>query len=91
MFLRMARAMNGVAQPKKPPGSPAASTVDEYLASHPDDRREAISAVRDVVNANLPEGYVESEGFGMIGWGIPLEDYPDTYNKEPPVRRTSSP
>lgn len=33
----------------------AAITVDEYLASLPDDRREAISAVRDVVNANLEE------------------------------------
>ncbi|HET9858814.1 MAG TPA: DUF1801 domain-containing protein [Nocardioidaceae bacterium] len=60
-----------------------ASSVEEYLASLPDDRREAISAVRDVVNANLPEGYRESMAFGMIGWGIPLEDYPDTYNGQP--------
>lgn len=61
----------------------AASTVDEYLASLPEDRREVISAVRDVVNANLPDGYVESMAFGMIGWGIPLADYPDTYNGQP--------
>jgi len=60
-----------------------ASTVDEYLAGLPEDRREAISAVRDAVNANLPDGYVESMGFGMIGWGIPLEDYPGTHNKQP--------
>jgi hypothetical protein len=60
-----------------------AGTVEEYLASLPEDRREAISAVRDVVNANLPEGYREQMAFGMIGWGIPLEDYPDTYNGQP--------
>ena len=60
-----------------------ATTVEEYLASLPEDRREAISAVRDVVNANLPEGYREEMAFGMIGWGIPLEDYPDTYNGQP--------
>ena len=60
-----------------------ASSVEEYLASLPEDRREAISAVRDVVNANLPKGYRESMAFGMIGWGIPLEDYPDTYNGQP--------
>jgi hypothetical protein len=60
-----------------------ASTVEEYLAGLPKDRRQAISAVRDVVNANLPEGYREQMAFGMIGWGIPLEDYPDTYNGQP--------
>ncbi len=60
-----------------------ATSVEEYLASLPDDRRTAIGAVRDTVNANLPEGYVETMAFGMIGWGIPLEDYPDTYNGQP--------
>ncbi|HEU4513802.1 MAG TPA: DUF1801 domain-containing protein [Nocardioidaceae bacterium] len=60
-----------------------AASVEEYLAGLPDDRRTAISAVRDVVNAHLPEGYVETMTFGMIGWVIPLEDYPDTYNRQP--------
>ncbi len=60
-----------------------ASTVEEYLAELPPDRREAISAVRDVINENLPSGYREEMAFGMIGWGIPLEDYPDTYNGQP--------
>lgn len=60
-----------------------ATTVEGYLAELPDDRREAIAAVRDVVNAHLPEGYVEEMGFGMINWVIPLADYPATYNKQP--------
>lgn len=60
-----------------------AATVEDYLAELPEDRREAISAVRDVVNANLPAGYREAMAFGMIGWGIPLEDYPNTYNGQP--------
>ena len=60
-----------------------ATLVEEYLDELPDDRREAISAIRDVVNENLPEGYEESMSSGMIGWGIPLEDYPDTYNGQP--------
>jgi hypothetical protein len=60
-----------------------AASVEAYLESLPDDRRAAISAVRDVVNDHLPEGYVETMAFGMIGWVIPLEDYPDTYNKQP--------
>jgi hypothetical protein len=60
-----------------------AATVEEYLDSLPDDRRPAIRSVRDTVNAHLPAGYVESMAFGMIGWGIPLADYPDTYNGQP--------
>jgi hypothetical protein len=60
-----------------------ATTVEEYLAGLPENRRHAIGAVRDVINAHLPAGYAESIAFGMIGWGIPLEDYPDTYNGKP--------
>ena len=60
-----------------------AATVADYLAELPDDRRAEISIVRDLVNQALPGGYREGIGFGMIGWVIPLEDYPDTYNRQP--------
>lgn len=60
-----------------------ASTAREYLDELPDDRRAVVSAVRDVVVRNLPEGYTESVGYGMLCYGIPLERYPDTYNKQP--------
>ncbi|HEU0077638.1 MAG TPA: DUF1801 domain-containing protein [Longimicrobiaceae bacterium] len=61
----------------------SAATVEEYLQELPPERREVVSAVRDVVLRNLPEGYSESMSFGMIGYGIPLERYPDTYNGQP--------
>lgn len=60
-----------------------AATVNDYLASLPVDRRAAIAAVRDVVNANLPHGYEEAMQYGMISWVIPLAVKPDTYNKQP--------
>jgi hypothetical protein len=60
-----------------------ANTVQEYLDALPDDRRAVVSAVRDVVVRNLPDGYTESVGFGMLTYGIPLERYPNTYNKQP--------
>jgi len=60
-----------------------ATTVAAYLASLPDDRRAAIAAVRGLVNANLPQGYVEAMQYGMISWIIPLSKKPDTYNKQP--------
>ncbi len=60
-----------------------AATVEEYLDSLPPERREAISTLRDVINAHLPDGYVEQMEWGMVTWVVPLEDYPDTYNKRP--------
>ena len=37
-----------------------ATTVTEYLASLPEDRRRAMKAVRTVIRANLPKGLVEA-------------------------------
>ena len=42
-----------------------------------------VSRVRDVIRANLPEGYQETMNWGMISFEIPLDRYPDTYNKQP--------
>jgi hypothetical protein len=39
--------------------------------------------VREVVLENLPEGYEEGMQYGMIGYYVPLERYPNTYNKQP--------
>ena len=61
----------------------AARTVDEYLADLSPERRQAVAAVRHAVLENLPSGYEEMMTFGMIGYVIPLERYPKTYNKQP--------
>lgn len=60
-----------------------ASTVDEYLATLPQDRRVAMAAVRDVIRRNLPDGYREGMAYGMIGWYVPLDRFPETYNGQP--------
>jgi len=62
-----------------------ASTVAQYLAALPADRRAEIERARDLVNGALPEGYVEGMASGMIGWVVPLERYADTYNGQPLV------
>jgi hypothetical protein len=59
-----------------------ATTVDQYLAELPDDRREAIATVRRLVLDNLPAGFEEVMQYGMISYVVPLERYPDTYNGE---------
>ena len=63
--------------------SSKASTVGEYLQELPEDRRAAVSEVRDVILKNLPKGYQETMNWGMIAYEIPLERYPDTYNNQP--------
>jgi uncharacterized protein YdhG (YjbR/CyaY superfamily) len=60
-----------------------ADSVEQYLAELPDDRRDAIETVRDVIVENLPEGYTEEMNFGMITYSVPLATYPDTYNGQP--------
>src|SRR5260221_13482934 len=61
----------------------AATTVKEYLRSLPEDRREAISAVREVILANLPKGYAEVMQYGMIGYVVPHDLYPAGYSCKP--------
>jgi len=60
-----------------------AQTIDQYLAELPNDRREAIETVRQAILDNLPDGYQEVMNWGMIAYEVPLETYPDTYNKKP--------
>jgi uncharacterized protein YdhG (YjbR/CyaY superfamily) len=65
------------------PAKPQPASVEEYLASLPADRRAEIERVRKVVKENLPAGYEEGVGFGMICYSVPLRVYRDTYNKQP--------
>ncbi|UJA20963.1 DUF1801 domain-containing protein [Thermoleophilia bacterium SCSIO 60948] len=59
------------------------TTVDEYLAALPDDRREALSQIREEILANLPDGVEESMSFGMPTYEVPLERSGPTYNGKP--------
>ena len=59
-----------------------ATTVEEYLGELTPERREAMETIRKLILANLPPGYEEVMQFGMIGYVVPLERYPVTYNKQ---------
>lgn len=61
----------------------AATTVEELLASLPEDRRPVIEAVRQVVLEHLPAGFEEVVQYGMLSYVVPLERYPTTYNGQP--------
>jgi hypothetical protein len=60
-----------------------AATVGAYLDELPAERRDAIEQVRATILEHLPDGYEEGMQFGMIGYYVPLDRYPDTYNGQP--------
>lgn len=60
-----------------------AETVTDYLNELPDERRVALSVLRNVILDNLPDGYVESMNWGMISYEVPLEISGKTYNGKP--------
>ena len=65
--------------------SSKAPTPEAYLDELPPERAALVARLRDLVNANLPDGYVERMNWGMISWEVPSERYPDTYNGQPLV------
>ena len=60
-----------------------AQTVEDYLAELPPERQHAMGEVRKAILDSLPDGFEEIMDFGMIGYVIPLETYPNTYNGHP--------
>ena len=63
--------------------STTATTPQEYIASLPDDRREAVAKLRDSINQNLDPQFTEQMSYGMIGWVVPFELYPAGYHVDP--------
>src|SRR3984885_14482167 len=60
-----------------------AATVDQYLSELPQDRRNAISAVRQVILKNLDCDYEEGIQYGMIGYYVPHRIFPAGYHCDP--------
>ena len=60
-----------------------ATTVEAYLAELEPDRKTSVSAVRDVILENLPDGYEEVMQYGMISYVVPTSVLADTYNGQP--------
>jgi hypothetical protein len=60
-----------------------AKSVSEYLRELDPERRAILTKVRKIVNENLPEGYKEGFGYGMVSWHIPLSTHRGTSNGQP--------
>jgi len=60
-----------------------ATTVQQYLADLPADRRSAIESVRAVILKNLDPVFEEGMQYGMIGYFVPHRVYPPGYHCNP--------
>lgn len=60
-----------------------ATTVDQYLAELPEDRRIAMEKLRNIALQNLPKGFKEVMSYGMLGYVVPHEIYPNGYHCTP--------
>ncbi len=53
---------------------------DDYIKALPEDRRKAMEQLRKIFLKNLPKGFQEGMGYGMIGYSVPHSIYPDGYH-----------
>ena len=60
-----------------------ATTPDAYIAEIPEDRQKAFNKLRSVIKKNLPKGFKEGMGYGMMGWSVPHSIYPAGYHCNP--------
>ena len=61
----------------------AATTVDQYINEAPEDRREALQKLRNIILENLPKGFQECISYGMVGYVVPHSIYPKGYHCTP--------
>ena len=59
------------------------TTLDAYLLSLPDDRKQAVTALYNVVKQNIPAGFEPVMQYGMITFVVPHSIYSKGYHCKP--------
>lgn len=60
-----------------------ADSPEDYINALPEERKIALSKMREVIRENLPEGFKEEINYGMIGYVVPHNIYPAGYHCDP--------
>lgn len=60
-----------------------ANSPEDYIEQLPEDRKEPISRLRQIIKNNLPNGFEEGLSYGMIGYYVPNTLYPKGYHCDP--------
>lgn len=56
---------------------------DDYIDKIPEERKEAMTKLRLVIKKNIPAGFEETISYGMIGYVVPHNIYPEGYHCKP--------
>lgn len=59
------------------------ATVENYIASLDEEKRNAIIQLRNSIKKNLPKGFEETISYGMISYCVPHSIYPKGYHCNP--------
>lgn len=59
------------------------ATPKDYINNLPEDRKPAMSELRKIILKNLPKGFSEEMGYGMLGYAVPHSLYPGGYHCDP--------
>ncbi|MDG1346706.1 MAG: DUF1801 domain-containing protein [Crocinitomicaceae bacterium] len=57
-----------------------ASTPEEYMQNLSEDRISPVGKIRQTILKNLPKGFEEGIGYGMLSYHVPKSIYPDGYH-----------
>ena len=60
-----------------------ANTPNEYVSELPEERKEVVTKLRQIILGNLPLGFEETMSYGMLGYVVPHSIYPDGYHCSP--------
>ena len=60
-----------------------ATTPEAYIAEMPEERQKAFNKLRSVIKKNIPKGFKETMGYGMMGYCVPHSLYPAGYHCNP--------
>lgn len=61
----------------------AAISPENYIEQLPIERQKPMQKLRKVLLENIPDGFSEGTGYGMIGFSVPHSIYPAGYHCDP--------
>lgn len=59
------------------------TSVEAYMAELPEERKIPMEQLRNVILENIPAGFKEGMGYGMMGYVVPHTLYPAGYHCDP--------
>ena len=82
-FLNPNSSINSFQQPTTHLMTSTAASPNDYIATLPEDRVQAMTELRTIIKKNLPKGFEETMGAGMLNYVVPHSIYPDGYHCDP--------